>query len=199
MSEVCSACAFRYENNNIEKIQKCCYETCPQFDLDCKQECNKCLDKVQQKCTKNCTLSTEPFPTSSTVSHFMECMEEKKQDPREALRCCLKRCGTDFEAQEKCIDAYNSLRPVVYEDFRLPPSSQPSSPSQSSSRSSSQPLIESEKRLCFEPSLIVLVFSVLFHLLILGRSIELPQNRFYAFGTILLFYFTLYLYIQWNK
>lgn len=175
----CSACAFRYENNNIDLIQKCCYESCPQFDVECKNECNKCLEKVKTKCKKNCSVSDETFSPSTATTYFKSCMDEWDQNPKEALRCCLQQCGNDFEAQERCIDAYNSLRPIVYEDFQLKP--------------------ELRSEFYFEPSVIVLVFSVIFHLLILGKSIELPQNRLYAMGTILLFYFTLYLFIQMNK
>lgn len=186
MSEICSACAFRYENNNIHMIQKCCYESCPQFDIDCKAECNKCLDKVKKKCKKNCSI--RPVG-DNIIEHysFKTCLNENNNDPREALRCCLKKNENNFDAQEKCIDAYNALRPVIYEDFKYP------------EQIDDNLQIKPTNKLCFDKYIFVLICSIVFHILIIGKSIELSQNRLYAIGTILLFYFILYIYIQSNK
>lgn len=179
MNEVCSACAFRYENNNIESIRQCCHETCSQFDTDCKIQCEQCIEKIRPKCKKNCStfsLFPKTIDTKNSHSVFKSCMEEKT-DTTEALRCCLERNKNNFVAQESCIDAYNSFKPVLYEDFRFSPDS----------------------KICMDKSLFVLGISIIIHILIIGNSIELPRNRFFAIGTIILFYFIIYIFLSYTN
>lgn len=115
MSNVCSACTFRHGYDDMNKLKKCCYSTCKEFDQDCEDICNDCIQKVKKKCTGwDCSVKKIPmemFTEKNTM--FQECVVKHSENKKDAFHCCLKNCGTDYECQEQCIDAYNATLPVV--------------------------------------------------------------------------------------
>lgn len=116
----CSACFFRYDpSTQPEKAKQCCYETCATFygiegveDTPCGKACQKCI-KVQ--------IPKERVYGQVIRNRFKDCLVDADGDILNALDCCLETCP-DYKCQERCIDAYNSLKSPPYpitENFTL--------------------------------------------------------------------------------
>lgn len=123
----CSACSLRYDKTDINNLNDCCFQTCAQFvdgsqqdviQSECGQKCVKCVTQGVNCLGKDrCGLDPEIPSIRLTPKHFKECLSQT-ETPTEALSCCLNR-SSNFEEQERCIDAYNALVEVK-EGFILP-------------------------------------------------------------------------------
>lgn len=172
---ICSACTFRHGYNNMRTLEQCCYETCEQFDVNCRETCKKCIEQSKLKCNggSECIAGNDGAEYLNIhPTHFKSCSSERTNE-KDILKCCLNKCKDDYTCQEKCIDSYNALIPIIdhyEEEFSL------------------------YKRT--SKNVIFIIIAVLLHALIILKIIPMPENKIYAIMCIVLFYILLYYFIK---